>query len=93
MTPAAYVRVILSEHRRRGTPFEEAWLSALRSLPKGVGPEAKAQIKEWKVQIAWAKQDFRAAYLGLEPPHVVPVQVLRELAAAFAADDEELQFV
>lgn len=68
MTPAAHVRIVLGYHRELGTEFEAAWLSALRSLPKGTRQDARDQIGEWKPILAWAKEAFRAAYLGLDAP-------------------------
>lgn len=62
MTPAQHVRVVLAEHRRHGTSFEDAWVSALRSLPKGSSPSSQEQIKEWKAILRWAKEFYRAAY-------------------------------
>ena len=88
MTAARYIGVILAEHKRRGTPFEEAWLSALRSLPKGVGEEAKEQLRDWKVAISWAKLNFRAAYLNQPCPMEVSLDTLRALAEAFSDEDE-----
>lgn len=73
------------EHKRRGTPFETAWVSALRTLPKGVGPSAKEQLSEWKLVLVWAKLEFRSAYL--DQAETVPAAALRELAIVFSEDD------
>lgn len=62
MTPAQHVRVVLAEHRRHGTSFEAAWVSALRSLPKGSSPSSREQLSEWKAALRWAKEYFRTAY-------------------------------
>lgn len=62
MTPAAHVRVVLAHHRKLDTEFEEAWISSLRSLPKGTCDNSRTYLKEWKVALRGTKKAFRAAY-------------------------------
>lgn len=67
VTPAQHVRFVLSEHREMGTPFDRAWVQALRSLPK-VPEGQRTEHKEWKRALRWAKPWFRAAYEKTAPP-------------------------
>lgn len=70
---------MLAEHRNCGTAFEDAWVSALRSLPKGSNISSQQQIKEWKAALRWAKPHYRAAYEGDQP--LTDVAELQTLAA------------
>lgn len=70
---------MLAEHRKTGTAFEDAWVSALRSLPKGSNYSSQQQIKEWKAILRWAKPHYRSAYEIGHP--LVVVDELQPLAA------------
>lgn len=69
MNLAQHVRIVLTEYGRRGIPFDEAWMLAMRSLPKGKNDIEKAQLVEWKAALRWAKPHFGAsfAHLALDP--------------------------
>lgn len=59
LIPPEQMRLVLSEYKALGVPFNVAWASALRSLPRS-HPEMKA----WKKELTWARPAFQAAYCG-----------------------------
>lgn len=61
MTPAEHTRIVLAEFRSIGTPFTQAWASAMRSLPR-----RQPEYREWKDVLAWARPAFRAYYEGCD---------------------------
>lgn len=63
-SPAMVVRIVLREHARRGTAFEQAWLNAMQSIPRS-GDEAAL----WRQQLHRHKPEWRAAYGTLITPH------------------------
>jgi hypothetical protein len=56
-SPAAHVRVVLAHHRRCGRPFNEAWASALRSIPRN-----DEQLPEYRAALRATKNVWRRAY-------------------------------
>jgi ABC-type Zn2+ transport system substrate-binding protein/surface adhesin len=62
MNLATHVRIVLGEYNRRGVQFDEAWVYAMRSLPKGKNAIEKARLAEWKPILLWAKPHFRASF-------------------------------
>jgi hypothetical protein len=51
------MRLVLSEFKAIGTPFNLAWAAALRSLPR-----SHPELAEWKRELKWARPAFQAAY-------------------------------
>lgn len=55
VSPAARLRLLLADERRRGTDFDEAWARALAVLEPR---------EDWAPALAWSREEFRAAYEG-----------------------------
>lgn len=60
-TPATHVALALRIHAQQETPFDSAWRSAIRSLPRADSPE----LLEWRSMLRWAKPYFRESYTQL----------------------------
>jgi hypothetical protein len=63
------VRIVLTESKRKGTPFEQAWYSALRSLvpPTDCAESVRAEHDELKAIFRESKAYWRSAYEGRSP--------------------------
>jgi hypothetical protein len=62
MNLAEHIRIVLTEYGRRGVPFDDAWVYAMRSLPKGKNDIERDQLVEWKIALRWAKPHFQANF-------------------------------
>ena len=56
-SPAAHVRVVLAYHRRAGRSFDEAWSSALRSIPR-----KDDEVPDWRSALRWSRERWRVCY-------------------------------
>lgn len=71
MNLAAHVRIVLYEYGRRGYSFDDAWVLAMRSLPKGKNDIEKMHLAEWKPILRWAKPHFRANFAQAPSSNVI----------------------
>jgi hypothetical protein len=60
--PHQHIRIVLSEARRRGYPFAEAWTVAMRSLPRN-----HPEIEVWRDALVWARPWYADAYYRDDP--------------------------
>lgn len=82
--PHQHVRIVLSEARKRGLKFSEAWTIALRSLPRN-----HPEIELWREALVWARWGFERAYL-LAPGPDDYAPIIRSDSDAGEALDEQL---
>lgn len=101
MRSAVTVRIVLSQARAEGLPFEEAWFRALRQIvpPPGSPPELVALHREDRALWRETKAHWRAAYegeadaddQGLKEGLIHARRRLRDLLLADGEDRRELE--
>lgn len=64
VSPAEQVSFVLVAARDRGWPFDEAWRTALQSLPRPRESPAREEMREWMGALTWSRPFYAAAYRG-----------------------------
>lgn len=86
VSPAEQVSFVLVAARDRGWPFDEAWRTALQSLPRPRESPAREEMREWMGALTWSRPFYAAAYRGETFDGLIPT-----LAASAPVIELEVQ--
>lgn len=68
MTTPQLVRLALAHYRQHGYGFEEAWIRALRNIPRGGDNDSvKRDRQEWVRVLQATRDEWQAAYENAPP--------------------------